>query len=210
MGGRQTGADLMRGLQSLVRWQTTYAAQQRRQVLTVDVLHSEKMLPAHLTDVVYATDIRVRNLASVTDLSMKSCESRGIVLQRGRKKLECYNIAQLEILSAINFAHAAAAKQSDDPIPLDKNSARRESSALRWVRSNGNRRISGSNARWLQGRRVGNGNGAPAGSTQTGILRTNSPAAGAGNHADGLYRKARRDSEALRVEYAGLSQVDPE
>ena len=76
----QTSADLVRGLQSLVRWQTTYAAQQRRQVLAVDVLHGEKVLPVHLTDVVNTTDIRVRNLAGVPHLSMKSCESRSIIL----------------------------------------------------------------------------------------------------------------------------------
>src|SRR5208283_5500897 len=122
--GRQTGADLVRGLQSLIRWQTTYAAQQRRQVLAVDVLHGEKVLPVHLTDVVNATDIRVRNLAGITDLGVKRCQSRRVVLERGGKKLEGYNIAELEILSAVDFAHAATAKQSDDPIPLDQNSAR--------------------------------------------------------------------------------------
>src|SRR5271165_4840023 len=138
MRGGQTGADLVRGLQSLVRRQTTYAAQQRRQVLAVDVLHGEKVLPVHFTDVVNATDIRVRNLAGITHLSMKSCEGRRVVLERGGKKLEGHNIAKLEIFSAVNFAHAAAPQQSDDTIPLDENSARRESSALRRVRSNRN------------------------------------------------------------------------
>ena len=81
MRGCQTGADLVRGLQSLVRRQTTYAAQQRCKVLAVDVLHGEKVLPVHLADVVYTTDIRVRNLASVPHLGMKPRESRGIILE---------------------------------------------------------------------------------------------------------------------------------
>ncbi len=79
--GRQAGADLVRGLQGLVWWQTTYAAQQRRKVLTVDVLHGEKVLAIHLTDVVNTTDIRVRNLAGITHLGMKPRESRGIILE---------------------------------------------------------------------------------------------------------------------------------
>src|ERR1039457_1630988 len=112
MRGCQTGADLVRGLQGLVWWQTTYAAQQRRQVLAVDVFHGEKVLPVHLADVVNATDIRVRNLAGITHLGMKCCERRGIILERGRKKLEGYNIAKLEIFSSVDLAHAAAAPQS--------------------------------------------------------------------------------------------------
>ena len=128
--GRQTGADLVRRLQSLVRWQTTYATQQRRQVLAVDVLHGEKVLPVDLTDVVNATDIGVRNLAGIPYLSMKPCKSRGVILKRGGKKLESYDIPELEILRAVDFAHSTAAKQSNDPIPLDEDSAGRESRAL--------------------------------------------------------------------------------
>src|SRR5271165_3371114 len=171
MRGCQTSADLVRGLQSLVRRQATYAAQQRRQVLAVDVLHGEKVLPVDLADVVNATDIRVRNLAGIPHLSMKSRESRGIVLERGRKKLEGHNIPELEIFSSVNFAHAPAPQQSDDPIPLDENRARRESPALRGVRSHRSWCGSGSATR-LQGRRVGNGNGTPTGRTHTGVLRT--------------------------------------
>src|ERR1700693_4940639 len=102
MRGCQTGADLVRGLQSLVRWQTTYAAQQRRQVLAVDVLHGEKVLAVDFTDVVNATDIRMRNLAGITHLGMKPCESRGIMLERRRKKLQGHNIPELEVLSAVD------------------------------------------------------------------------------------------------------------
>jgi hypothetical protein len=52
-----------------------------REILAVDVLHGEKVLPVHLADVVNATDIRVRNLAGITYLSMKSFESRRVVLE---------------------------------------------------------------------------------------------------------------------------------
>jgi hypothetical protein len=88
------------------------------------------VLAVHLTDVINAADIRVRNLTSVPHLSMKPRESRGIILEGGGKKLESYNIPELEIFSAVDFAHAAATQQSDDPIPLNENSAGRESRAL--------------------------------------------------------------------------------
>src|SRR5271168_2689161 len=129
MRGSESGADLVRGFQSLVRRQAAYAAQQGRKVLTVDVLHGEKVFAIHLPDVVNPTDIRVRNLTGVTHLSMKPGESCGIILERGGKKLECHNIPKFEILSAIHFAHAAASQQSHNPIPLRENRTRRESPA---------------------------------------------------------------------------------
>jgi hypothetical protein len=95
MRGGKAGADLVRGLQSLVRGQATDAAQQRRKVLAVDVLHGEKVLPIDLADIVDATDIRMRYLAGVTHLSMKTGESRGIILERGGKNLSATTFPSL-------------------------------------------------------------------------------------------------------------------
>ena len=81
MRGCQTGADLVRGFQSLVRRQTPDAAQQRRQILTIDVLHGEKVLAVHLPNVVNPANIRMRNLARVPYLSMKPGQSRCIILE---------------------------------------------------------------------------------------------------------------------------------
>ena len=116
----------------------------RTKIFAVDVLHGEKVLAVYLADVVNPADIRVRNLAGVTHLSMKTGERSGIILKGGGKKLEGYNIPEFKILSAVDLAHAAAAEQSDDPIPLDENRARRKSSALRWVRFSGSWRRPGS------------------------------------------------------------------
>jgi hypothetical protein len=87
------------------------------------------VLTVHLANVVNATNIGVRNLAGVSHFRMKPGQSRGIVLQRGGKKLESYNMAELKILCAIDFTHAAAAQQSNDPVSFGKNCARRESAA---------------------------------------------------------------------------------
>jgi hypothetical protein len=107
------------------------------------------MLTIHLADVVNATDIGVRNLAGVPYLSMKSGERTGILLKGGGKKLESHHIPEFEILSAVDLAHAAAAEQSNDPIPLDENSARRKPSALWRVRFSGSWRRPGSSAIWI-------------------------------------------------------------
>src|SRR5580700_2955406 len=127
MRSRQTNADLVRGFQSLVRWKAADAAQQGRKILAVDVLHGKKVLAVDLANVVDTTDIRVRNLTGVAYLGVKPCKRRGIMLDRSGKKLQGYNNAELKILSAVDFAHAATSQKSDDPIPLDENSAWRKS-----------------------------------------------------------------------------------
>ncbi len=79
--GGEAGADLVRGLQRLVRGQAADASQQRRKILAVDVLHREKVLAVDFSDVVDTAHVGVRNLAGVAHLNMKIGQSRGIVLE---------------------------------------------------------------------------------------------------------------------------------
>jgi hypothetical protein len=88
------------------------------------------MLTVHLADVINATDIRVRNLAGIPYLGMKTGQSPGVILERGGKELERHNIPKLEIFSAIYLAHAAATQQSNDSVSFYEDSAWRESRAL--------------------------------------------------------------------------------
>jgi hypothetical protein len=129
MGGGQASADLVRGFESLVAGKAADAAQQGRKVLAIDVLHGEEVLAIDLADVVDAANVGMRNLTGVADFRMESSESGGIFLERGRKKLQRYNIAELEIFCAIDFTHAAATQQSDDPVSFGENCAGRESTA---------------------------------------------------------------------------------
>ena len=64
VGRGQTGAELPRDLHRLVLRQAADAAQQRRQVLAVDVLHREEVLAVDLADVVDAADVGVGDLAA--------------------------------------------------------------------------------------------------------------------------------------------------
>jgi hypothetical protein len=81
VGGGKAGADLVRGFQSLVRGQAADSAQQGRKVLTVNVLHGEKVLAVDLANVINTTDIRVRDLAGIAHFSMKPGQSRRIILE---------------------------------------------------------------------------------------------------------------------------------
>jgi hypothetical protein len=153
---------LVRGFQSLVGGQATDAAQQGGKILTVDVLHGEKMLAVYLTDVVNAAHIGMRDLAGIANFSMKAGKSRGIVLQGSGKQLESDNVAEFEILGAVNLAHAAAPQQSHDSIAFNENRSRRESAVARRVRTDGNWHRHDNISIRLQGWRIENGNGTPA------------------------------------------------
>jgi hypothetical protein len=60
---------------------------------------------------------------------MKPGQSCGVVLKRGGKKLQGYDMTKLKILCAIDLAHAAAPQQRNDAISFDENFAGRESTA---------------------------------------------------------------------------------
>jgi hypothetical protein len=186
MRGSEASADLVRGLQSLVGGQPAYAAQQRRKILTIHVFHGEKVPAVHLADVVDTTNIRMRNLAGISHFSMKAGQSRPIVLQRGRKKLESYHVSQLEILGAIDLAHAAAAQKSYDPISFGENRPGHESSVSGRMRTCGNRRRQNGSFIRFQRWCVGHSNGTPACRTETDVLGRYSPATGASDHSEGI------------------------
>src|SRR5271166_6383244 len=68
VGGAQTGANLTGNLKSFFTGRTAHPPQYRGQVLAIDVLHGEEVLPVEMTDVEDAADIGMRDLASQTDL----------------------------------------------------------------------------------------------------------------------------------------------
>ncbi len=76
VGGRQPRAELARDLHRLVLGQPADAAQQRRQVLAVDVLHGQVVVAVDLADVVDAADVGVGDLAGDPDLVEEARERR--------------------------------------------------------------------------------------------------------------------------------------
>jgi hypothetical protein len=78
----QSRAELPRELNRLGLGQPPDAAQQRGEILAVDELHRDVVLPVHLADVVDATDIGVGDLERDLDLVEKTVESRPVALDR--------------------------------------------------------------------------------------------------------------------------------
>ena len=119
---------LVRRLQSLVGGQAPDAAQQRCQILAVDVLHGEKVLALHLADVVDAADIWMRNLAGVANFAWRAARAAASFWSAAGRNLRATTLTELDILGAIDFAHAAAAQQGHDPVSFRQHCAWRESS----------------------------------------------------------------------------------
>ena len=113
-----TRADLPSDLDSLVLGESSDPAQQRRQILAVDVLHRKVMQTADLADVEDATDVGVRYLPGDPDLVEEPVQAFLVPLEFFGKELERHGLTQFQILGAVNLAHAAAAEQSDDPVAL--------------------------------------------------------------------------------------------
>jgi hypothetical protein len=106
----------------------------RREILAVDVLHREKVLAAGFGDVVHAADVRMRHLPRQPDFLMEARQPVGAMRELLRQELERDRLSQLQIVRTIHFAHAAAAKQSDDAVAAGQDRAGNELRAVKRVR----------------------------------------------------------------------------
>ena len=90
--------------------------QQRRQILAIHILHGDERHALGLADVVDAADIGMRDLAGDADFAVKALQQ--VLVLRGflGQELQRHGLAQREVGGAIDFAHAAAAQQSDDAV----------------------------------------------------------------------------------------------
>jgi hypothetical protein len=91
--GGQTRAELTRHADRAVLREASDAAQKRREVLAVDVLHRKVVLPLGLADVVDTTDVGVRDLPRQLDLVEKAGLARRVLLQRARQELQRNGLA---------------------------------------------------------------------------------------------------------------------
>ena len=116
VGGGETGADLACDREAAFFRKSADAFDQRREILAVHVLHREKGLPLHLVDVVDAADIRVRHLARHAHFGVELRQPRGIAIDVGRQELERDCLTELQVVGAVDLAHAAATEPSDDAV----------------------------------------------------------------------------------------------
>ena len=111
---RDPGANLPRDLDRLLLRKAADAVQQRRQILPVHVLHRQERAAVGVADVVGAADVAVGDGARDADLVVELREARRVVHQFIGKQLERDRLSELEILGAVDLAHAAAAERGDD------------------------------------------------------------------------------------------------
>ena len=129
--GGDAGAELARDVDRLVRRQAPDAAQQRRQVLAVDVFHGEKAAAVGVAQVVEAADVLVRHLAREAQLGVELGEARGVGGDAGGQELEGDRLLEREVFGAVDLAHAAAAEQRHQPVARRHDCPRRKRSRSR-------------------------------------------------------------------------------
>ena len=114
--GREARAELPRDLDRLVFRQPADAPQQRRQVFAVHVLHRQEVAPVDLADVEDAADVRMRDAQRHAHFVEEPLEPIRIALDVPRQELQRDRLAELQVVGAVDLAHAAAAEQADHAI----------------------------------------------------------------------------------------------
>ena len=128
--GGEPRAELARDLDRLVRRKPPDAPQERGQVLAVDVLHREEVPSLDLADVVDAADVGVGDAAREAHLGVEALEPGRLGRELRRQELQGDGLAELEVVGAVDLAHAAAADEADDAVALAEDRAGREAAAV--------------------------------------------------------------------------------
>ncbi len=128
--GGEAGANLPRNLERAVFGETADAAEQRCEILAVDVFHRQEGAAVDLVDVVDAADVGVRHLARHAHFGVQLRQLRRIAVDVGGQELERDRLTELEIVGAINLAHPAAPAALDDAIAAAEQRARREATVV--------------------------------------------------------------------------------
>ena len=72
----------------------------------------------------------MRHLARVARFGVETFEQRGIPCKRRRKEFQGHRLAEFEVVGAVDFTHAAAHQQADDPEALGEHDPRGKSAAV--------------------------------------------------------------------------------
>ncbi len=128
--GGKARAELARDLDRLVLGKPPDPPQERGEVFAVDVLHGEEVPPVDLADVVDAADVGMRDAARVTHLGVEALDEGGLRGEFLRQEFQRDRLAELQIVGAVDLAHAAVADQPDDAVPVGQDRPGRKSAAI--------------------------------------------------------------------------------
>jgi hypothetical protein len=120
---------LARDFRGLVGRKPSNATDNGSEIFAVDVLHGEEWNSIHRAYIEYAADVGMRDLSSDANFGMKARECRSILGESFGKKFYGDDLAELQIFGAIDFAHAAAARQGDNAVTFGDDLARGKAAA---------------------------------------------------------------------------------
>ena len=145
--GGEPGADLPRDLEPALLGEAADALEQRREILAVDVFHRQERVPIDFVDVVDAADVGVRHLTRHPHFGVELRQPRRIAVDVRRQELQRDRLTELQIVGAIDLAHAAAAEPPDDAVAaaeeragleaavVDRARGRQPAARRRWPRA---------------------------------------------------------------------------
>src|SRR5918998_782756 len=94
VSGVEAGANLTRELNRFINRKTAYASQKRRELLTLDVFHRQKVASIRLTNVVNAANVLVAHLSCHAHFTMKPGKGSAVAQEMIRQKLKRDRLAQ--------------------------------------------------------------------------------------------------------------------
>jgi hypothetical protein len=118
VSGCETGAQFAGNLHGLIRRESSNASQQRVQIFAIDVFHRKVRKAFHLTDVINAANIGMRDLARDADFVVKARQRFWIAGGFLGQKLKGDRLAKLQICGAIHLPHPARAQKTDDSVSI--------------------------------------------------------------------------------------------
>jgi hypothetical protein len=122
----QPGADVARDVERFVVRKAADPAEQRREILSIDVLHGDEVMPVGFRDVVEPADVRMGDLPPEPHLGVEEPERIAPRCQLVRQKFERHRLPELQVLGAEYLTHPATAERRDDPVAVGQNRSRRE------------------------------------------------------------------------------------
>jgi len=126
----QTGASLPRDFERPRFWKVADAAEQRRKVLPVHVLHREESVPLDFVDVVHPADVWMRDLPGHPDFGVQLGQPCRVTIHFRRQELQRDLLPELEIVGAEDFPHPAFPQPADDPVATAQDRAGREAAMI--------------------------------------------------------------------------------
>lgn len=132
--GGEAGAELAGDFEGLVVGEATDAAEEGAEVFAVDELHREEDgggdgavgRAGDGVDVVDAADVGVADLACDADFVEEFLDALLIRGERGGEELQGDDLAEGEVVGAVDLTHAAFAEEAGDAVALGDELARGE------------------------------------------------------------------------------------